>query len=153
MGLRSPLNPVATFRCMRPLGSVPFLVRSGAHGGPHLQSREGHRGVTAGHGSRSRASPQRLPSSSWCGRGRRHISPAYARLSEDRQIPEGHWLQKHPHTRRPPCWLLHYRLVGAVQRSDNRKLVVRMLEHKLVPAGAKPPPVAILYPSELQYQP
>ena len=54
------------------------------------------------------------------------------------------WLAKHPHAPVPKYWLLHYRLVGAVQRSDNRKLVVRLLEHKVVPAAAKPPPEADL---------
>ncbi|CAE7441542.1 unnamed protein product, partial [Symbiodinium sp. CCMP2456] len=49
------------------------------------------------------------------------------------------WLAKHPHTPVPMYWLLH---LGAVQRSDSRKLVVRLLEHKVVPAAAKPPPEA-----------
>ena len=42
----------------------------------------------------------------------------------------------------PAYFLLHYRLLGCVQRSDNRKLVVKLAPFKLVPAGGKPPPEA-----------
>ena len=55
------------------------------------------------------------------------------------ETPIKKWLAAHPRTPRPAYWLLHFRLVGAVQRSDNRKLVVRLLEHKVAPAGGKPP--------------
>ena len=60
------------------------------------------------------------------------------------QEPVQRWLDAHPHTARPHYWLLHYRLVGAVQRSNHTNMVVRLLQHKVVPAGAKPPPEALL---------
>ncbi|CAE6971038.1 unnamed protein product [Symbiodinium sp. CCMP2592] len=52
------------------------------------------------------------------------------------------WIARHPNQRKPPWWLLYFRILGAAQRGDASKMVICPAPLKLVPAGGKPPPEA-----------
>ena len=54
-----------------------------------------------------------------------------------KQVAE--WRARYPRRAEPRYWLLHVRLLGAVQRSDSRKLCIFPAEYKLTQPKAVPP--------------